>query len=577
MAIKTTVVTIIAVTCGILLVGLVYIRLYLDRHLESMLAAALGREVRIEQGLSLHWSRSPGITLKGLWIGNPQWSSGEYLARAERATVMLSTSALLQRRLELEQVMVQNADVALEVAADGRQNWSFGGDNAGEETPGVAVNELRIENSQLSYRSSDGVAYRLGIAGIGYRKPPGGPPEVETDFTYRNTLIRISTAPAKPQDQKSPGWPLSGRIEIPESPAIEMAAQLQITDCCLQLTQIEVTSDGSDISGELSFPLTQEGRIGGSLNSNLLDLQPYLSRSGQPEDKALPLLQRELPEDILQGFNGALKLSIGRLLLDTYELEQFEADADLEDSHLKLILGAENRRLSADIDLKPAKRGWQASVQHSGKLELSELINSAQHGGDATRAPLEVEFNLRGTGSSLNDLIQSGRGQFLMVVGEGRLSKAVSAKLPLGDVIYTLLGAILPQEQIGDQSRLECAVMQFDIAEGVATSSKGLALRTGQLNVLGGGAVNLRSGKIQFRFKTAPRRGLGIGFLGVADRLFDVTGTLQKPTAALSMERTVTFGAMTWATSGLNILASSILSRLSASSNPCEMVLRGGK
>ena len=67
----------------LLVAGGAYLSLYLDRHkglLESGIGAALGREVRIEKGVSLHWSMTPSIALQGLSIGTPDWAKGDYLA-----------------------------------------------------------------------------------------------------------------------------------------------------------------------------------------------------------------------------------------------------------------------------------------------------------------------------------------------------------------------------------------------------------------------------------------------------------------------------------------------------------------
>ncbi|NVK44100.1 MAG: AsmA family protein [Oceanospirillaceae bacterium] len=560
---------------GLLFIAVTYLLQYLDQHLEGLAHSVLEREVRIEKGVSLDWSLPPAIELRGVWIGNPEWAKGEYLLRAERVTARLSLDGLLQRRLELKEVTVQNADIALEQAADGRQNWSFG--EASGTAPGAIIGALKVEDSRLGYRSPDDAEYSLDIPAITLNQRDGGQRTVDARFSYQRALIEVSALEGDPNAAPSAGWKLNGRVETPDLPPIEMTAQTEVSDCCLRLTQLQATSDNSDISGELSFPLAEGGRIEAALQSDLLDLRPFSKHSEKPAGDTQSLLERKLPTDVLQGFEGALQIKVGRMHIDSLALQQVDIGADLQKDRLKLQLGAYNKRVTANIDVKPTASGWQYTLNQTGKLKLSELLDPTQPGGDSTQAPLDIDLHLRGSGTSLDEFFRSARGQFLMVVGEGKLSKGISNSLPLGSVIYTLLNAVLPDEQKGKHSKLECAVVQFDIANGIATSSKGLALRTDQLNVLGGGAINLQTGEIQFKFKTAPRRGLGISFVGVADRLFDVTGTLQHPTATLSMERAATFGAMAWATSGLSILANSVFSRLSAATNPCETVLKGAK
>jgi len=51
-----------------------YLVAYLEQHkglLELGASEALGREIRNEGGISLHWSMAPSITLAGEWPGPP--------------------------------------------------------------------------------------------------------------------------------------------------------------------------------------------------------------------------------------------------------------------------------------------------------------------------------------------------------------------------------------------------------------------------------------------------------------------------------------------------------------------------
>ena len=299
--------------------------------------------------------------------------------------------------------------------------------------------------------------------------------------------------------------PLLG-LALPDTPPFALTAQIAGSERRLQFSKLKATSGNSDISGELSLPLLPGGRIEGALASSEFDLQPFLEHSGQPAGDTQALLERELSNGALQGLDGALRVKVGRLHLVAMELEQVSIDAASDKGHLKLKLGAEKERLTADVDLKPVGTAWQIAVNHKGKMDLGELIDRKKYGEDESQAPLEIDMQLHGTGKSLAGVLQSAAGQFTMVVGEGQLSETISRRLPLGNVLYTLLRALLPGDRSKHQGKLECAVIQLDIAKGIATSSKGLALRTDQINVLGGGALKLRTGEIDLRFKTAQRK-----------------------------------------------------------------------
>jgi len=210
-------------------------------------------------------------------------------------------------------------------------------------------------------------------------------------------------------------------------------------------------------------------------------------------------------------------------------------------------------------------------------MDLGELIDRKRYREDESQAPLELEMHLKGSGKSPAAMLQSAEGQFLMVIGEGKLSETVARHLPLGTALYSLVGALLPKDKSGDRGKLDCAVIQLDVAKGIATSSKGLALRTDRLNALGGGALKLDTGEIDLKFKTAQRKGLGISIVGIADRVAGVTGTLENPTVSLDVGGAAVYGAAAWATAGLSVVADSIFTRLTAFSNPCENVLKAVK
>jgi hypothetical protein len=161
-------------------------------------------------------------------------------------------------------------------------------------------------------------------------------------------------------------------------------------------------------------------------------------------------------------------------------------------------------------------------------------------------------------------------------MGAGQFNNK-AAKLPFGAIIATLLDAVNPLSQQGPFQALQCAVLQFDIADGIATSTRGLALRTAALNVLGSGALNLRTEQILLRFKTAKRKGFGFNLLGIADRFIYINGTVRKPHIAVDPGQLLIDGGAAWATFGLSILCDQLLTRLTAFNDPCETVLRRGE
>jgi hypothetical protein len=121
-------------------------------------------------------------------------------------------------------------------------------------------------------------------------------------------------------------------------------------------------------------------------------------------------------------------------------------------------------------------------------------------------------------------------------------------------------------------NELQCAVLQFDLAKGIATSTRGLAVQTKTLNAIGGGVLNLRTEAIELRFKTAKRRGIGLSLLGIADRFVYVKGTLRNPRAGIDPAALLAQGGAAWATAGISLLADQLVRRLTSGTNPCDAV-----
>lgn len=797
---------IISAGLGLLLLAAIlwsaYLLLYLNENkdlLEQRFSAGLGREVRIEQGLSVRWSLAPEITLDGLWIGNPTWAEGDYFVRADQALVRINLPALLRQRLNVEALTIQGADLRLETAKDGKGNWSFGDDADGDGTD-VALDSITIKDSRLSHRSPDGKVQRANIPevhleGVGsdqlqlkarltYRDVPvsasltsrpsevseaGGRPfegQVEMPGTTLkisgalkgpfelaslevalqskrldvqksvlslwqltqvtgslqgvngrfntsgdsnkallanlNGELQIDTAalrlPAekggeatglglnglslsvKPKNpvrlkteivyEKQPyqvdvegglladllddkkSWktlklkasgqsdgknfeiqgdigPLSAvqagkdmavklqakhdglsvgmngkvaslsalagtrvtlnvsgpslarlgpwlDVDLPDSPPFKYSSQMVGTKDRLEFKGLKLTAGKSDVSGDLSFPVTGAGSIQGNLQSDILDLAHWLEPDDQAKKEApadvRSYLDHELPTGVFSDLEGTLKFKIGRLRLFATELEAVDLDAQLQSGHFKFVANAETGLMTFDAELTPRDDGWRVALRHIAKVELGELIDRSRNADDRSNSPVSIDADLEGAGKSLKQVLSSMQGRFTMVLGEGELSENISSRVPLGGVMYSVLQVVDPTSQQHKRAGLECAVIHLEVSDGLATTSHGLAMRTKDMNLIGGGNLKLDNGAIDIEFKTAPRKGLGLSLAGVADRFIRLTGTLAEPTVGVNLKSALTHGTAAWLSGGLSLLFDNAFRRLTSSSNPCEAV-----
>ncbi|MEO1689559.1 MAG: AsmA family protein, partial [Pseudomonadota bacterium] len=88
--------------------------------------ALLGREVRVDGPVSARLLPVPGASLSGVTLANMEGGEAEAMARIETVHAGVALWPLLSGRVEIARLELDGAEIALEIAPDGRPNWSFG-------------------------------------------------------------------------------------------------------------------------------------------------------------------------------------------------------------------------------------------------------------------------------------------------------------------------------------------------------------------------------------------------------------------------------------------------------------------
>lgn len=122
-------------------------------RLAAVLAEVTGREVRLDGPLEIALLPQPMLVAQRLRLGNAPGALTPHMLEARRILVTLSWSALLQGRMELAQVVVDEPRLKLEPGGDGGPNWrlplleAWAGQAAGG--PGLALTRLEIRNGRV--------------------------------------------------------------------------------------------------------------------------------------------------------------------------------------------------------------------------------------------------------------------------------------------------------------------------------------------------------------------------------------------------------------------------------------------
>ncbi|SDX32763.1 AsmA family protein [Thiocapsa roseopersicina] len=362
---------------------------------------------------------------------------------------------------------------------------------------------------------------------------------------------------------------------FPAGPPLTASAHLRGLDRGLELRAFKAVSGDSDLAGDLTIRPGPTPRIEATLSAQRLDLTPYLGTASPTAGSARSTPAQLPAPELLRMLDGTLRLKIGHLKAGDLGLDLLDLDAALDSGHLQASIATGADRLGAEIDLRPDRAGWRFDIRAKGNLDLAHLLE-AKDANALSHIQTALDTRLTGVATAWNDLLWNADGHLELSLGAGRLHKNAAEVLPLGGLLFTLLDVLNPLALDLDSrvhyNELQCAVLQFDLAEGIATSTRGLAVQTKTLNAIGGGALNLRTEAIELRFKTAKRRGIGLSLLGIADRFVYVKGTLRKPRAGIDPAALLTHGGAAWATTGISLLADQLVRRLTSGTNPCDVV-----
>lgn len=250
----------------------------------------------------------------------------------------------------------------------------------------------------------------------------------------------------------------------------------------------------------------------------------------------------KIPNGIAMNGKIALSLDDGLLGVDPIDLDQTNGGSG--NGYLKL--DARNEEAVLDVT-----------------LDFDNFV-SPRFGG-----LFDLDVDLDGTGQSLADLMGSLNGHFAAALKEVELQKSFMSQFGAG-----LLSNLNPLDS--DKTTLECAVIRFDIEDGIADFNKKIAAQTTEVTWMGGGEINLKTEELDVGIAPKPRGAIsGLTNVGLAS-LVHVGGTLGEPKIGLDVKDVaMKYGEYTAfvATGGLSFLAKKLVDTAQANVDQCEKIL----
>lgn len=627
-----------AALAGIALVGnLNWFKPIVVRQLGDL----LGRAVRVEGDLEVAWSLPPALAVNDVSLANASWGSQPQMAEVARIAVGPRWSTLMRGRIELERLSVQGARVILEHDPEGK--WNLPQPDRKDDAPpstGRPLAAVHVEDSHLRLRMGrQDLRFEVQELTLAFGAP-GGPTRargrlrygqlpLSVDATLAPTAalfggegeITLTTAMAA-GDNKLAGEGTLASFEMP--PQVDIRFDLDAPDLAAitaldnlpagfkdrqrlngrlhngsrnwhyRISDLRFAAGPNDAEGWVELePFDDPVRLQADLTSGHFDLRPYL-----PADKAVDaedgagapervFSKTPFDTDLLTRFNARASVKAGTLLLPLLGLKDLEATLTLEDGRLDLgplVAGAGGGRFEAEFHLAAGDGPAIETRGQMRRLDLAEMMRILDL-PPSLSGRAGFEFDLRGRGASPAELAAALDGRFSMAMQDGRmdaryLEMAGAYGFELTEAFVNLLKPG-EEEDRSDEVVIDCAVVSFDIDDGIAASDV-LVFHTARAGVVGDGRVDLGSERLDIALK--PITGGGINVLGLfrlkagttfADA-FKLGGTLRAPRILLDKsESAISLGK---AIGGMALfgpagLAAGLLDAEFGSDSPCVRAL----
>ncbi len=174
---------------------------------------------------------------------------------------------------------------------------------------------------------------------------------------------------------------------------------------------------------------------------------------------------------------------------------------------------------------------------------LHGLPEGAIEGGDTSGS-----LFLSTQGRSIEAMMENLNGAGLLEMGQIKILDS-ALKIVSSDVLTGILHTLNPfstktgSKQTPGYTTYDCAVIGFDINDGVVSSDKGIAFQSERFNVGGSGTINLRTEALDIDVKPRARKGLGLSIASMTGG-FKVKGTLSEPQLGGSLKGLVEAGTI---------------------------------
>ncbi len=403
------------------------------------------------------------------------------------------------------------------------------------------------------------------------------PQTFETDLTIEaESLARVGA--------------LLGR-EVPEDKPLKVTGNAVGKPGDYRVNELLVETGESTILADLAYVIPPEERAGrkklsGQVALRNLDFNSWLA---SPNKTAGPTAEVMGSSDAAEPETTKQKETTGKKFfssepLSTGFLQDYDVDLRLDAANITMpqgialdaavVINLDQGLLRVDpFSIKQSQGGTGSgalmldarfpTAKLEARLDFKDIV-PPRFGG-----LLDLNLDFAGKGESIADLMGNLNGHFIASLEDMELEKSFMSNFGAG-----LLSQLNPLNS--DTTVFECAVVRFDITDGIADFNKKIAAQTHEVTWLGGGEINLKTEELDLGVSPKARGTLSsLTNIDLAS-LVHVGGTLAEPRIGLDVADVAKkYGEYTAfiATGGLSFLAQKAFETTQANMDQCELIV----
>ena len=201
---------------------------------------------------------------------------------------------------------------------------------------------------------------------------------------------------------------------------------------------------------------------------------------------------------------------------------------------------------------------------------MTLTVRDIHRRADQSGFPRSGFLALSSRGRSQAELAANLNGVAYAELGRGPMDYG-SLTFLSADMGTRMFRALIP----GAETRtpeMRCGVTLGKFTDGIGITPYGYAARTQSANLMGEMEVDLRKERLNIRFQSRSREGVGISISNAFSNTVTIQGPLTEPEIVPNTRGMLVRGWAAFLTAGISMLGESMFNRVLASANPCDEI-----